>query len=92
MCCTRCGGLIVIEVFSDLREECSQAEFQGSRCLNCGCIEDSVIRANRLHPMPPKRTRRDGMIGLGGRLPVWLSARRRDSLLAPTHSLLQCEG
>ena len=54
MLCTRCSGLVVVETFCDLREEISRAEFQGSRCLNCGWIEDPVIRANRLHPVPPK--------------------------------------
>jgi len=80
MCCTRCGGLIVIEVFSDLREEGSQAQFQGSRCLNCGSIEDTVIRANRLHPIPSKRAPLDGMVGHGRKFPIWPSARRLDSL------------
>jgi len=72
--------LIVLETFSDLREEVSRAQFQGSRCLNCGCIEDPVIRANRLHPVPPQGARLDGMIGHGRRFPVWLSARRLESL------------
>jgi len=80
MLCTRCGGLIVIEAFIDLREESSRAEFRGSRCLNCGCIEDPVIRANRLHPVPPKRARLDGLIGHGRRFPVWPSPRRPESL------------
>lgn len=80
MCCTRCGGLIVIEAFSDLREEASRAEFQGSRCLNCGSIEDPVIRANRLHPMPPARTRLTGVIVQGRKAPIWLSPRRPESL------------
>jgi hypothetical protein len=79
MCCTRCGGLIVIEVFSDLREEASQAQFQGSRCLNCGSIEDTVIRANRLHPMPPARMRLAGPIVQGRKAPNWLSPRRPES-------------
>ena len=79
MACTRCGGLIVIETFSDLREEVSRGEFQGSRCLNCGCIEDSLIRANRLHPLPPTRTRLTSMVGNGRKAPIWLSPRRPES-------------
>ncbi len=79
MSCTRCGGLIVIETFSDLREEVSRAEFQGSRCLNCGCIEDTVIRANQLHPMSPARARHTGPVGYGRKIPIWLSARRPES-------------
>ena len=80
MSCTRCGGLIVIEMFSDLREEYSRAEFQGGRCLNCGCIEDSVIRANQLHPMPPTRTRHAGTVGYGRKVPIWLSTKRPEFL------------
>ena len=26
-----------------------------TRCINCGSIEDSVVRANRLHPPAEKR-------------------------------------
>ena len=80
MSCTRCGGLIVVETFSDLREEVSRAQFQGSRCLNCGCIDDPLIRANRLHPMPPTRTRLTGMAGHGRKAPIWLNARRPESM------------
>jgi hypothetical protein len=79
MSCTRCGGLIVIETFSDLREEVSRAQFQGSRCLNCGCIEDPVIRTNQLHPMSPARTRLAGAIVQGRTAPSWLSPGRPES-------------
>ncbi len=80
MLCTRCSGLVVVETFCDLREEISRAEFQGSRCLNCGWIEDPVIRANRLHPVPPKGARLAGLVDHGRKVPIWLSARRPESL------------
>ncbi len=47
MTCARCGGFAVPEGFQDRWEEGSRMQLRGWRCLNCGCIEDSVIRANR---------------------------------------------
>jgi hypothetical protein len=44
MQCKRCGGLSVVEGFTDLKG--SGVWFEGSRCLNCGSIEDAVIRKN----------------------------------------------
>lgn len=69
MPCPRCGGLVIVEAFNDLGEEGSRMWFQGDRCLNCGGIEDSVIRANRLDPPAARRSRPAGAIGKGG--PVW---------------------
>ena len=48
MACMRCGGLLVLDRFDDVWESGGPSEFQGVRCLNCGSIEDVVIRANRL--------------------------------------------
>ena len=52
MTCHRCQGLLVNEQFAlithyDLRAE---SGFTGStlRCINCGYVEDPVVRANRL--------------------------------------------
>jgi|CXWL01.1.fsa_nt_gi hypothetical protein len=52
MTCHRCHGLLVNEQFAlithyDLRAE---SGFVGStlRCINCGYVEDSVVRANYL--------------------------------------------
>lgn len=66
MPCPRCGGLVVVEAFNDFAEEGSRMWFRGGRCLNCGGIEDSVIRANRLHPPPSRRLRPAGVIGKRG--------------------------
>lgn len=46
MVCRRCRGLLVRETFDDLRIE-TDARDTATRCLNCGCIEDAIIRANR---------------------------------------------
>ena len=55
MLCHRCHGLLVYERFSELREQGGDMCI-AVRCLNCGCIEDSVIRFNRLHPTPTQRS------------------------------------
>ncbi len=49
MVCRRCRGLLVRETFDDLRIETDDRE-TATRCLNCGCIEDAIVRANRVHP------------------------------------------
>jgi len=48
MPCTRCGGLLVVEAFPDCQS--SRMWVWGRRCLNCGYIEDPVIRRNRQQP------------------------------------------
>ena len=53
MFCQRCRGLLVREAFDDLRAEAA-CMCPATRCINCGYIEDSVVRANRLYP-PTKR-------------------------------------
>ena len=52
MNCHRCRGLLVNDQSAlithfDLR---SESGFIGAtlRCINCGCVEDPVVRANRL--------------------------------------------
>jgi hypothetical protein len=55
MPCQRCKGLLVRETFGDLRAEAGRMS-PAIRCLNCGYIEDSVVRANRLGPPAAKRS------------------------------------
>lgn len=57
MICRRCRGLLVRESCGDLREEAG-CMYPAIRCINCGYIEDSVVRANRLHHPPVKRKAR----------------------------------
>ena len=54
MLCKRCGGLLVRETFDGLSQE-ADIMCLATRCINCGYIEDSVVRANRLHPPAAKR-------------------------------------
>lgn len=62
MPCQRCRGLLVRETFDDLGEEISRMT-PATRCINCGCIEDSVVRANRFRLLSAKRSRPRGMVG-----------------------------
>lgn len=47
MSCERCGGLLVVDTLSDLMEEKFSTGIKTVRCLNCGNVEDAIIRANR---------------------------------------------
>ena len=42
MLCTRCGGLLL-----NSKDSMQQTQVQSTRCVNCGCVDDPVIRANR---------------------------------------------
>jgi hypothetical protein len=61
MICQRCRGLLVRETFGDLREEAG-CMCPATRCINCGYIEDSVVRANRLRPPATKRSVPRGIV------------------------------
>lgn len=65
MFCQRCRGLLVREIFGDLREE-TGCMCPAIRCINCGYIEDSVVRANRLLPPAAKRSVPRRMVRTGG--------------------------
>ena len=52
MRCPRCGGLLVVDAFSDLHS--TAGSFDGARCLNCGYIEDSLMIANRRVAATPR--------------------------------------
>lgn len=73
MLCQRCKGLLVRETFGDLRDKTSRV-CPATRCVNCGCIEDSVVRANRLRHPEAKRLVPRGM------------ARRGSSVFIKPHS------
>jgi hypothetical protein len=46
MFCQRCRGLLVQETFGDLIDKMGRLS-TATRCINCGCVEDAVVRANR---------------------------------------------
>ena len=55
----RCRGLLVCETFDDLNID-TDSLYTGTRCLNCGCIEDAVIRANRSRRLATMRRNPSG--------------------------------
>jgi len=63
MLCQRCRGLLVRETFDGLSPEAGNL-CMAIRCINCGYIEDSVVRANRLRPPAAKRAVPRGMVGM----------------------------
>ena len=48
MLCIRCGGLLLQNWWDSL--ESGSERTPSTRCVNCGCIDDPVIRANRRRP------------------------------------------
>lgn len=54
MVCQRCRGLLVYETFDDLSIQ-TDVPCTATRCINCGCIEDAVVRANRFRRMERMR-------------------------------------
>ena len=46
MTCTRCQGLMVSDSFIDL-EETGHLWMKAWRCMNCGCVADTVVEQNR---------------------------------------------
>ncbi len=65
MICPRCSGTMVIEEFVDQRS--TQEGFAGARCLNCGHIDDALIRANRVR-LPVKLRTRSARHAIAARL------------------------
>ena len=55
MFCHRCRGLLVRETFCELRDKPGGLG-TATRCINCGYLEDSVVRANRRHPPAAKQS------------------------------------
>ena len=49
MTCMRCGGFLIIERSPLPEKELDSWEVPQAHCVNCGWIEDHVIRENRKH-------------------------------------------
>lgn len=64
MRCQRCRGLLVRETFEDLNIE-NNSLGTATRCINCGCIEDAVVRANRFHRSARMRVIPSGRVRKG---------------------------
>ena len=52
MVCQRCRGFLVCEALDELSSDTDSLQ---TRCINCGCIEDAVVHANRAHPLGERR-------------------------------------
>lgn len=67
MHCQRRRGLLVPENFCDLSVETNSLRM-ATRCINCGCVEDTVVRANRVRRVvttrvvPRRRGREGGVV------------------------------
>jgi hypothetical protein len=63
MLCRRCGGLMIAEPFYDDVQILTRTEEEslGTRCINCGNVEDAVIQMNRLAPRSVRRTARHNL-------------------------------
>lgn len=59
MVCHRCRGFLVCETFDELR---SDTDSVYTRCINCGCIEDVVVRTNRVCPLLGKQAAPRGRV------------------------------
>ena len=57
MSCLRCGGLLVRERLFEADGMSSTEQIDCDRCVNCGSLEDTIIRANRLPSRLPLRSR-----------------------------------
>ena len=61
MLCTRCGGLL-IENWWEIIDCVGPMKIQGMRCVNCGCIDDPVILANRRQSLRVRMTTTRGSV------------------------------
>jgi hypothetical protein len=72
MPCSRCQGLMVGETLFNPSEGLSQTWVPVIRCLNCGNLEDALIRLARSIPDQLLRSRRPGPKRRG----VWIAEMR----------------
>ena len=82
MPCTRCGGL-VIQNWWEFVEDASQQKLQGTRCVNCGAIDDPVIEVNRLRPHRARIIVPRGIAAGKGQVPVSVVLTNPNSIRTP---------
>jgi hypothetical protein len=69
MTCPRCRGLMIGDLFEDIKDDTGRNGFLGWRCVLCGEILDPVIVTNRTvrpTPMVSATRRRYTATHLGG--------------------------
>lgn len=72
MSCSRCHGLMVAETLFNPSEGVTHTWVPVTRCLNCGNLEDSLIRLARCIPDRLRRSTRPGPQRRG----VWIEEMR----------------
>ena len=72
MSCSRCQGLMVAETLFNPCEGVTHTWLPVTRCVNCGNLEDSLIRLARCIPDRLRRSTRPGPQRRG----VWIEALR----------------
>jgi len=72
MSCSRCQGLMVAENLFNPSEGVSHTWMPVTRCLNCGNLEDALIRLARCLPDRLRRSTRTGPQRRG----VWIKEMR----------------
>ena len=50
MHCSRCGGWMLSEWLTDLLDDTGHRYCRGWRCVNCGAIDDAVVRRHQANP------------------------------------------
>jgi hypothetical protein len=65
--CGRCGGFLVVEKECDETVALLEPRIPTTRCVNCGNLEDSLIRLNRAPRSFFARTLRNGEGGMEAR-------------------------
>jgi hypothetical protein len=78
MPCIRCGGLVV-ENRWDGPVDASQRKLHGTKCVNCGAIDDPVMVTNRLRSHPARIIVPRGIAAGMGHVPVSLVLTKSNS-------------
>jgi hypothetical protein len=79
MPCIRCGGLVV-ENRWDCPVDVSQRKLHGTKCVNCGAIDDPVMVTNRLRSHPGRIIVPRGIAAGMGHVPVSLAFTKPNSM------------
>ncbi len=65
MMCHRCQGLLVCHTFYGLNIK-ADARHTTTRCINCGHVEDAVVRTNRIRASVVTQATPHGRVATGG--------------------------
>ena len=60
MTCNRCAGTLVQDWLTDILDETGNTRCEGLRCINCGNIQDSLIRRHQEYALAGRLPSREG--------------------------------